>query len=273
MAGSSFSPGGALAGAKAGGAAGGPWGALAGGVAGGFSDFIKSGGDNSDYAKHPITKLVKDAQRAGIHPLYALGSGANYSPMLNLGHQGGSDEGFVRAALAGTAEAGAKRSAGVVSALEQAQLDALKSDAERNHAAALLSNSERALNEQKFNAQPAVIPPYIRKPGSYVESRPGDPTTQVTPSQAPFIEVGAPWGGTTKLLDQNISDAELPGDILQAYQWYKEVKDKLTPKGPDTAGEARRAQTREYIRRAKAKLESGWNLLKQRFLNELHRTK
>ncbi|WNK13897.1 MAG: DNA pilot protein [Microvirus sp.] len=236
---------------------------------------IKSGGDNSDFVKHPLVKMVKDAQRAGIHPLYALGAGANYSPMLNVGRDTGPQT-FARDLVRGTAERAARTDSGDPSVLDQAQLMALRASAERDHAAALLSNSEEALNRQKFNGQPAVIPEYIRRPGSFVGSRPGDPLTQATPSQAPFIEVAAPWGGTTRIIDQNVSDAELPGDIIQAFQWYNEAKAKLAEKIREPANSstmARRAQTQRAIKEAQDALARGWQTLKQRFLNEIHRTK
>lgn len=47
----------------------------------GASGLFGSGGDNSNFVRHKLEILVKDAQKAGIHPLYAIGSAGGMPPM------------------------------------------------------------------------------------------------------------------------------------------------------------------------------------------------
>lgn len=108
------------------------------------------GGDGSQYVKHRLVQLVRDARDAGIHPLYALGAGADYSPLLQASDPSGGAQGLL--ARFSSTEQAAKADSGELSPLEQMQMEMFRASGVRDLSAAALSDSERALNVQKLGA-------------------------------------------------------------------------------------------------------------------------
>ncbi|AXH75028.1 MAG: hypothetical protein [Microviridae sp.] len=154
MAGGQVDVGGAIQGGAAGFKMGGPWGAAAGAALGGFGSYIKSGGDNSDYQKHYLTKVVKEARRAGIHPLYALGASNNFSPLFKTGSEGTDIGGAIRQAGADySAEQTAKANAGMSNRIDESIIRRNDAAANLDNTQAALAASNDALNRQAMAAQ------------------------------------------------------------------------------------------------------------------------
>lgn len=103
--------GGALSGAQAGFSVGGPIGAVAGGILGGigglfghkkktdwnkkyFNESVRQFNVQDEYNKNQIQYRVKDAIKAGVNPVAAIGgSGGHYSPTISAGGSSGSESG------------------------------------------------------------------------------------------------------------------------------------------------------------------------------------
>lgn len=103
--------GGALSGAQAGFSVGGPIGAVAGGILGGigglfghkkktdwnkkyFNESVRQFNVQDEYNKNQIQYRVKDAIKAGVNPVAAIGgSGGHYSPTISAGGSSGSEPG------------------------------------------------------------------------------------------------------------------------------------------------------------------------------------
>ena len=99
---------GAISGASTGMSIGGPIGAVAGGLIGGisglfgtkkstnwnkkyFNESVRQFNVQDDYNKNRMQYTVKDAIKAGVNPVAALGgSGGHYSPTISAGGAGGS---------------------------------------------------------------------------------------------------------------------------------------------------------------------------------------
>lgn len=183
-----------------------------------------------------IQRMVADAKAAGIHPLYALGSSANYSPILNL-NAGGDPLGAAGEAITRTvdrysAEAQAKRNAGMESRLAMAQLGALQAQTHRDEAAAALHHAEAAKARQSLNWSPigrggnnAVYDPLLglfeTSPANVVAARPNQPDLQAGPSSPSGIEVVMPDGKRVKIPSQALMDSELPGIEYYARRFGK----------------------------------------------------
>jgi len=113
------------------------------------------GGDKSNLDRHFIARRVRDAQEAGVHPLYALGAGGGYSPAVSTGgsaigealRQTGSLFTNIRA------EDAAKAAAGMDNRIAEAQIRSLNASASRDETAAQVALSELALREQSMRAQ------------------------------------------------------------------------------------------------------------------------
>lgn len=101
-----------------------------------------------------IQRTVDEARAAGIHPLFALGSSANYSPTWTTGSAAGD------ALRAGSeifrnvsAEREAKSAAGLTDEIARAQIRSLNASASRDETAAQLALSDHAINQQAMAAQ------------------------------------------------------------------------------------------------------------------------
>jgi len=112
------------------------------------------GGDKSNLDRHFIARRVRDAQEAGIHPLYALGAGGGYSPAVSTGSSVGD-------ALRSTgslfdnirAESQAKSAAGMSDRIAEAQIRSLNASAFRDETQAQVALAQAALDAQSFQAQ------------------------------------------------------------------------------------------------------------------------
>jgi len=125
------------------------------------SKLFGSGGDRSNLERHAIARRVRDAQEAGIHPLFALGSSVGYSPQFSTGSAlgdglaaGGDLFRDIRS------EEEAKSASGIAAAdreltrrLVEAQIRGANASASRDEVAAQVALSEAALNEQAAAAQ------------------------------------------------------------------------------------------------------------------------
>lgn len=106
-----------------------------------------------EFAQHGIRWKVEDAKAAGLHPLYALGgSGASFSPSFTVSGEGAgiADAGQHLGRAAAAALQPSER------ALQDAQLRALSAQADRDEAAAALSRSRAAREEQERNASKPI---------------------------------------------------------------------------------------------------------------------
>jgi len=116
--------------------------------------FGGQGGDKSNLTRHYLSRLVRDAREAGVHPLYALGASPGYGPTFQTGSASGD------ALRAGAnlfsdirAESQAKAAAGVNDRLANAQIRSLEASALRDETAAQVQLAEAALNAQSMSAQ------------------------------------------------------------------------------------------------------------------------
>lgn len=97
-----------------------------------------------EFAQHGVAWKVKDAQEAGVHPLFALGGNTQgYTPNPVIP----DDRGIGRAAE-GIGNAVAASQTTGQRLMEKAQLNALAAQADRDFAAASLSRSEEARGRQ-----------------------------------------------------------------------------------------------------------------------------
>jgi len=112
------------------------------------------GGDRSNLDRHFIARRVRDAKEAGVHPLYALGAGGGYQPVVSTGSAVGD-------ALRSTgslfqnirAEDSAKAAAGISDRLAEAQIRAMDAAANRDEVSAQVALSDLAYRAQSFRAQ------------------------------------------------------------------------------------------------------------------------
>lgn len=95
--------------------------------------------------KRGIQWKVEDAKKAGIHPLYALGS-PGFSPSPVIGGQSNMGN--------AVKDAGAYLAQG----LEKAQINAVNASARRDEAQAALANSQAALAAQQFASNQGATP-------------------------------------------------------------------------------------------------------------------
>lgn len=164
-----------------------------GGIAGALG--FGSGGDRSNLERHAILRRVRDAQEAGIHPLFALGASVGYSPIIDAGSKarGTQATGDFLQSLARDAES--KRSAGLDAQIQAAQLRALNAQSFRDESAAQLSLSEIARNNAVLNGSGVgrgpVVEDELLGTGSYA-LEPGRSTA--ARSSDPAVEAGQPGG-------------------------------------------------------------------------------
>lgn len=112
-----------------------------------------------------IQRRVKDATKAGLHPLFALGASPGASPTAHISGQ--SDAGTHLAE-------GIANAAGIAGrAMERAQMRVLSTQADKNFAEANLANSKAAREQQAAIAAPHTIQsgigPLTFGPGQNIE--------------------------------------------------------------------------------------------------------
>ncbi|WNK14909.1 MAG: DNA pilot protein [Microvirus sp.] len=174
-----------------------------------------TGGDNSDYAKNRLVKTVRDAQAAGIHPLYAIGSGG-FTPSPQM--VGGNDfsgvlDGVRQAASLAhgfSSEQAAKASAGLETRVAESVI-------RRNDAAAGLDNTQAALAASNDAMNLAELQQRTRdKIGVMLDDKLSDNSGTVWgPKSYPqaMIEVQFPNGKRMFIPNQNVMET---GELLGA---------------------------------------------------------
>jgi len=128
---------------------------FAGPLASFAGNLFGSGGDRSNLDRHFIARRVRDAQEAGIHPLYALGAGGGYSPTLSTGGSALGEGLRAAGPLLDRirSENEAKASAGMANRIAEAQIRSLNASATRDETAAQVALAQMALDEQSLIAQ------------------------------------------------------------------------------------------------------------------------
>ena len=192
------------------------------------SNFLPRGGDNSDYAKWAITKRVRDAERAGVHPLYALGSGGSYVPQLSTGPDWrGGVEALQRGYANITNEQRARAAAGTaghLSELERASIRAANASASRDETQAQLFLSEIALNTKRLNDSPDQVPATVTQSDQVVAVDPKN-AGLTAGTHAGFIKVTDPDTGAIHWIPAPEANAEIPGDLLYLkHLWHQGTK-------------------------------------------------
>lgn len=108
-----------------------------------------------EFAKNQIAWKVADAKRAGIHPLYALGSSGSYSPTNIVQSQSNTGTALGRAgeqiADMYMQSQSQKKQLSSTAALTAAQVNAANQQAKRNEAEAALALSQSKRVEQEIN--------------------------------------------------------------------------------------------------------------------------
>lgn len=129
-----------------------------------------------------IQRRVADAKKAGIHPLFALGSSPGASPTFIAGQ---SPIGSAAASVARTVVTkGASKVLGLGSQLQKAQLRAINASASRDEAAAIQTNSQTAMTAGRMastNQNPFSIFSQGRSSGTVIPESMGVPTGAISP--------------------------------------------------------------------------------------------
>lgn len=195
------------------------------------------GAKNQHLTRNNILRTVLDAKQAGVHPLYALGSGGSYSPQWQAS---GNDYGLPQAADAigrglhqSKAETQAKVAAGIDQRMADSVIDRNSAAADADRAQAALARSQvnqtglaRAGQEldyfmnnsgafsvpkKKGGADHVMVPPRIPIPN------PNDKSRQAGPNVPPMIRVTTPQGGHLDVPNPDLVDSEgLAAWILMA---------------------------------------------------------
>ncbi|UDN67658.1 DNA pilot protein [robinz microvirus RP_86] len=218
---------------------------------------LGGGGDRSNLERHAIARRVRDAQEAGIHPLFALGSSVGYSPVLQTRSAGGALSSLGNTVQSIALDAEAKRSAGVVSPLDAAQIRALTAQANRDEALAQQALSEVAKNRSAVNGsgigrgeivedELLGLGPYQEQPAQVTAARPSDPSTAAGPARPGIVEYQLSDGSTVRLPDQNAMEtAEGLSYYYLARDWWARVGKNIwkSDKSARQREDAERART------------------------------
>lgn len=193
---------------------GGSLGALAGrglgSVFGGTSKWQKKA------AKDPIGHIVKSAKGAGIHPLFALGASANYSPTMTSGDMLQDQLAHIisgAGAQMGSSATGSRKKGGE---LEAAQVQALKASARRDDAAAAasLSEAKRTAAATRVGGRPDITGPGVKmEPVPVISHSKKTPHKTAAPMPA-FQEVTTQAGGHKILVPSEGTGAEDNPELL-----------------------------------------------------------
>lgn len=109
-----------------------------------------------------VARRVADAKRAGVHPLFALGTSPGASPTATISGQSGSGS-FLGEGIETASRALGK----ALDPMQQAQMEAFKSESEKNFAQAAMFRSQAKRAEAEANSGPvrtfaATAPPEFR---------------------------------------------------------------------------------------------------------------
>jgi len=202
---------------------------FAGPLASFAGNLFGSGGDKSNLDRHFIRRRVRDAQEAGIHPLYALGAGGGYSPVINTGgssvgealRQTGSLFDHIRS------ESAAKAAAGLSDRIAEAQIRQLNASASRDETAAQLALSEHALNTQAMAAQNRD------RIGTMLDSAIANSSEAFGIPDKPLVRatrrVVLPNGDVVRIVDQDVAETgEIIGNAITLNSIDKWLMDKVT---------------------------------------------
>lgn len=170
-----------------------------------------------EFAKNQIQWAVADAKKAGIHPLFALGSSINASPSFVSGQSPAGS--MIAEGLRGMRKAPADPT-------QAAQVRALNASAARDEAQAALTLSERKRLEQTVNSQPLLGASGAPGPGlvrpvadPQVSARPGQPSvTAATKPAFMEVELGTYRDGTPMRIKVPWSE-EGPAEALDPITW------------------------------------------------------
>lgn len=190
-----------------------------------------------------IQRRVKDAQAAGVHPLFALGASVGASPTMHAGSSstgGALGEGIAEAGRTAMRYAQNKS----VAALQTAQIGAAQASATRDEAEAQLALSRAKQVEQNmmsrgrdglqtfpYGANPADARNAIQfGPVEYVRpeipmTRPSDTSTRAGYGPS-FAEYDAGGGHKYRLFAPELQMDEI-NQLMTAYQWIGHRKTDL----------------------------------------------
>ncbi|UDN67900.1 DNA pilot protein [robinz microvirus RP_178] len=221
---------------------------------------LGGGGDRSNLERHAIARRVRDAQEAGIHPLFALGSSVGYSPMLQTRSAGAAATSLGTSLQSIALDAEAKRTSGVISALDAAQIRALTSQSNRDEALAQQALSEVAKNRSALNGtgigrgeiiedELLGLGPYVTQPAQVTAARGNDPSTAAGPARPGIVEYQLSDGSTVRLPDQNAMET---GEGLSYYflarDWWARTGSKMF-QSDKTARDRLKAERARTIKR------------------------
>lgn len=184
-----------------------------------------------------IQRRVKDAEKAGVHPLFALGASVGASPTLQAGTTGGG--------IGDALEAAGRAASGYGLAMTQKKL--ADAQAGKDEAQRMLYDAQRKKIEQELASQgrdgvstfpvgtyPDAAAQLMYGPVETVApkqstTRPGDPSTR-SGMPATYIESYAGDGYVLRSLDQDVHQADMVNDAYLAKQiaeqWYQKRYDK-----------------------------------------------
>lgn len=235
-------------------------------VAKGFGNALgiyqTTGGDNSDYAKNRLVKTVRDAQAAGIHPLYAIGSGGFTPAPQFTGSEGFGGLGDAISQMSNvshmfSSERAAKQTAGIEARVAESVI-------ERNRAAANLdtTQSQLALSDHAMNLE-ALRTQQRDKIGVMLDEAMSKDTSDLwgpkTYPQA-MIQVQFPDGKRMWIPNQNVMETgELIGGSVGVAGASKSIGDWISEAWAKArANGARKAQSRERAAARRRGASGSW---------------
>lgn len=211
--------------------------AIAGSILKSAAPFFAQGGDRSNETKWAVTRRVRDARRAGVHPLYALGSAGSISPTMVAGAPYGASADALGTGLqdvAGYVERErAERAAAStpVSASEQrireAQARSLEASAHRDETAAQLNIAEatRAYQDLAARGRDAAARGAVGDGPNIWAGSPMDPTVPRGGFDlAPMIQTSTPIG-SRRLVNPEVYDDELTPTLMTIMQGWRNIWD------------------------------------------------
>lgn len=215
-----------------------------------------------------IVRRVKDAKAAGIHPLYAMGSSANYSPTITAsgfhpsmpsGSSTGTalGEGMVQASK--LAAEGLSKHFGKPTPVETAQVKALEAQSSRDTAQAAYWLSKAKTTEARANyirpSPNTKAKTFPLKTGRALSKRPIESVGRK--SLPTYVEAVGPRGR------RRLLNPELGMDEIGAIHYA--VDPLIQSAGSFVDGAKWKLRTRPYMRRKYAPFGKAWRSLKRTF--------
>ncbi|AXH73157.1 MAG: hypothetical protein [Microviridae sp.] len=179
-------------------------------------------GDGSQYNRHRLVQLVRDAKDAGIHPLYAMGAAGAYQPGFSVGSSddAGMAMGNVLQSMDHASQA--KNTLDSSDPLVSAQIRALNAAADRDDAAASATRTTAVLQLLKQNAQPtaaiAGLGNYVERPAEITSGRPGDPYLTAGPPAPGGTEYDGPYFKV-----RGSQQGDIAGNLLDLQFLYQQL--------------------------------------------------